>query len=128
MKGAYNFILYDFRGDEFQYSKRVWNNIIPKNMSVFVWTLCQNKQATGYNLVKRGVLDEERALCPLCHVEFEYLSHLFFCCSDLPKVWYFIFDWLRIIANMINEGGPSFQSFMGLVGCAKMLVEIMSCI
>ena len=68
---------------------RIWNNLwkhstLPK-IDLFSWTLIHKKILTGENMEKRGFAGPFR--CPLCAVDSENISHLFFKCSFAAAVW-----------------------------------------
>ena len=62
-----------------------WNNKTLPKIDVFTWTLIHQRLLTEENLEKRGIAGPFR--CPLCAVNSESLSHLFFNCPYTVSIW-----------------------------------------
>lgn len=76
--------------------RRIWKNLCPFKVEVFVWQALQDKVATGSELKKRNVLNQEDTsvgLCPFCSLEVETVPHLFLRRTIPWRIWSTILDW-----------------------------------
>ncbi|EOY30361.1 Uncharacterized protein TCM_037598 [Theobroma cacao] len=51
--------------------KQIWSNLAPFRIEVFCWQLLQEKVAIKQELVRRGLMTSDSAVCVLCHKEYE---------------------------------------------------------
>ena len=64
----------------------VWATFAPPKVEAFCWQLMKGRIAVREQLVTRGLLDWEAAVCPFCKSEVETISHLFLVCKFSWKV------------------------------------------
>ncbi|GAB2303773.1 hypothetical protein Dimus_038959 [Dionaea muscipula] len=74
------------------WSNIVWHKQIEPKVSFILWMAALNRLRTRCNL--RGDVPDRN--CPLCHMNIENASHLFFTCDVTGTVWCIIRDWLRL--------------------------------
>ena len=67
--------------------KSIWKGFAPPKVEVFCWQLLRGRVAVKEQLVCRGLLDRNLALCTFCKVEYESIGHLFFACPFSWKIW-----------------------------------------
>ncbi|XP_071688820.1 uncharacterized protein [Rutidosis leptorrhynchoides] len=68
------------------------NNLVPKNIEVFVWRLMKKRLPIRIELDKRGI-DLHSVLCPLCDDDCETTDHTVLFCSHAHDIWSRVFSW-----------------------------------
>ena len=81
--------------------KNLWNHSTIPKIDMFSWTLTHKKILTGENLEKKGFAGPFR--CPLCAVDAENISHLFFNCSFATAVWNEVLNGWGMNINLPNS-------------------------
>nr|GEV40951.1 hypothetical protein [Tanacetum cinerariifolium] len=72
-----------------------WIKSIPIKVNVFVWKLSLGRLPTRSNLIRRNILVSD-VVCPLCDLEIEDSSHLFFGCSLAKDIQKLICRWWNL--------------------------------
>nr|GEV22641.1 RNA-directed DNA polymerase, eukaryota [Tanacetum cinerariifolium] len=72
-----------------------WIKSIPIKVNVFVWKLYLDRLPTRSNLIRRNILVSD-VVCPLCDLEIEDSSHLFFGCSLAKDIQKLICRWWNL--------------------------------
>jgi hypothetical protein len=76
--------------------KFIWKSGVPSKVSAFSWQLLLDRVPTRDNLRRRGVINVENSLCPLCLEEVEMACHLFLHCRIAAGFWYAINRWFGV--------------------------------
>lgn len=77
----------------------IWKNLCPFKAEILTWQAIQDKLATGSELVKRNIYQQEEGLvglCPFCKSEIETAVHLLLHCKVSWKIWSLIMQWWNI--------------------------------
>lgn len=77
--------------------KKVWHLKLPHKVKVFIWRFCRNVIPVRKRLSSRGV--RIPITCPMCLVDIEHMSHLFFDCKFAAGCWEhanLCFDWSEV--------------------------------
>ena len=90
MASARNYI--DSKTLVVDHSSTRWNALVPIKVNIFTWRLTLNKIPTRDNFDKRGI-DIHSLICPVCDMEIETVSHLFFSCQMAQDIWKNIGRW-----------------------------------
>ncbi|GLT67704.1 hypothetical protein SLA2020_399930 [Shorea laevis] len=73
---------------------RLWNNLLPSQISCFGWRLLLNGLLTMDALLGRGIqLENNAMLCLLCLEEIECVDHIFVKCAKIQKLWKRCYGW-----------------------------------
>ncbi|KAE8667710.1 NUP155 protein [Hibiscus syriacus] len=98
VKSAVKLCSFGSLGSEEAYfwNKIVWKGQLPPKVESFMWQVVLGRLAVKTELVKRGVSGIQNLLCPLCMVEEESPSNLFFSCSMVWSVWNKFLNFWRI--------------------------------
>ncbi|GAU51216.1 hypothetical protein TSUD_11730 [Trifolium subterraneum] len=91
MKDSYCF--HCITGQQFNWSKIVWNIDIPPSKSMVAWRSLQNKLPTDECLALRGC--HMPSMCSLCESDLESNQHLFLTCRYSQNIW----NWLSSCLN-----------------------------
>ncbi|XVE60389.1 hypothetical protein DITRI_Ditri05aG0124900 [Diplodiscus trichospermus] len=78
--------LCEYDGGNPEWSK-VWSDLVPPKVATFCWQMFQGGIAVKEVLVSRGLLQGADIKCPLCNLENETISHLFFSCRFSWNIW-----------------------------------------
>ncbi|XP_071704384.1 uncharacterized protein [Rutidosis leptorrhynchoides] len=81
------------------------NNLVPKNIELFVWRARKGRLPTLPELDKRGI-DLNSARCPICDDDIESLDHSLLSCKFAWGIWEKILEWLKarnIYTNNIRD-------------------------
>ncbi|XP_071699505.1 uncharacterized protein [Rutidosis leptorrhynchoides] len=73
-------------------SSTLRNNLVPKNVEVFVWRLMKKRLPVRIELDKRGV-DLHSVRCPICDDDIETTDHTLLFCSFAQDIWSRINSW-----------------------------------
>ncbi|GLT51327.1 hypothetical protein SLA2020_247500 [Shorea laevis] len=93
-KKAYKFLAPTEQILEEQWSKLIWNRLVPSKVTFFGWRLCLDKLPTKWNIKKRGIpLQEEQLICVLCKDTVEEADHLFCMCKKAWIFWVEVLQW-----------------------------------
>ncbi|KAG5560722.1 hypothetical protein RHGRI_003905 [Rhododendron griersonianum] len=77
---------------------RIWKNLSPPKVEVFVWMAAQGKIASRSVLASRGLIFDEGAQeCPLCAETCETPRHLLLHCRFSWEVWTGILRWWGVL-------------------------------
>jgi hypothetical protein len=96
--------------------KFIWKSGVPSKVCAFSWQLLLERVPTRDNLQRRGVMNLENALCPLCLEEVETARHLFLDCRVAAGIWYNINRWFGV-CTVVPPSVP--MSYAMLVGCGS---------
>lgn len=81
-----------------------WIRIIPTKINVFAWSFALDMLPTTFILDNWDV-DVPSLLCPLCDLEIESVSHLFFGCSLTSSIFIQISRLWRLMVTNISSYG-----------------------
>ncbi|XP_057433845.1 uncharacterized protein LOC130726564 [Lotus japonicus] len=82
--------------------KLVWSVPVPSNVIAFSWRMLKDRIQTRNNLHRRRVItNEDGASCPLCGLEDESTSHLFYLCQATNLIWYACSNWLGVPSSLL---------------------------
>ena len=70
--------------------RTTWNNLVPKNVNVFLWRTMIARLPVRMELDKKGI-DLDSILCPCCENYIETVEHCIVSCEDAMSVWEMIF-------------------------------------
>jgi hypothetical protein len=93
--------------------KFIWKSGVPSKVCAFSWQLLLERVPTRDNLHRRGVINMENSVCPLCLHEVETARHLFLHCRVASGIWYNISRWFGI-CTVVPPSVP--MSYALLVG------------
>lgn len=65
--------------------KKVWHLQLPHKVKVFIWRFCRNVVPVRRRLSARGI--RIPITCPMCSIDIEHMSHLFFDCEFAVGCW-----------------------------------------
>ncbi|XP_041016183.1 uncharacterized protein LOC121258706 [Juglans microcarpa x Juglans regia] len=65
--------------------KDIWKLLVPNATCMLLWRACHESLQTNQNLVKRRI--RENAMCPICQIERESVTHALWSCSSAQDVW-----------------------------------------
>ena len=106
-----------------------WKNRTLPKIDVFMWTLIHQRLLTGENLEKRGIVGPFR--CPLCAVNSESISHLFFNCTYTVSIWKEVmlneedgFQWNGSNQEFFIDWEKMYKGELGKKWCESLLAEI----
>jgi hypothetical protein len=78
----------------------VWHRFIPVKVLLFVWRLLRDRLPTRDNLMRRRILHSNDMACAAgCGVS-ETTKHLLLDCGISNTVWYHVWQWLVLSANL----------------------------
>ncbi|GKC41133.1 RNA-directed DNA polymerase, eukaryota, reverse transcriptase zinc-binding domain protein [Tanacetum coccineum] len=78
-----------------------WVKVVPNKINVFAWKVSLDKLPSRLNLSLRGI-DIPSITCPICCLNGESCSHLFFACSFTRLIWRKIARWWDIDIHDFN--------------------------
>ncbi|GJY79348.1 RNA-directed DNA polymerase, eukaryota, partial [Tanacetum coccineum] len=78
-----------------------WVKVVPNKINVFAWKVSLDKLPSRLNLSLRGI-DIPSITCPICCLNGESCSHLFFACSFTRLIWRKIARWWDIDIMTFN--------------------------
>jgi hypothetical protein len=93
--------------------KNVWRSAVPSKVSALAWQVLLNRIPTRDNLCKRGMLNRDDTLCPLCGRETETTRHLFLHCPFATANWYALNRWLGVVVVLPGEVLMSYGQLVG---------------
>jgi hypothetical protein len=93
--------------------KLIWKSGVPSKVCAFACQLLLDRVPTRDNLRRRGVVNVENSLCPLCLQEVETACHLFLHCRIATGVWYAINRWFGVSSVMPPSLPSSYAIFVG---------------
>ena len=93
----------------------VWQKFIPPRAQLYVWLANLEKLNTGDFLVEKGIIEAQRALCPLCNLQTESNSHVLFSCTISWRVWMNMLEWWGISGALQNQCRRFCLEWLGLV-------------
>lgn len=68
-------------------AQKIWKNLIPHRIEIFLWLALLGKIATKSRLVRMKIIPPTENLCPLCKSEPEDVSHLMIHCAFSQSIW-----------------------------------------
>ncbi|PNX76224.1 ribonuclease H [Trifolium pratense] len=77
--------------------KNIWGSPAQTKVIVFSRKLLHNRVPTKYNLLLRGILNNDSEGCCVWCGNRETANHLFLHCPTMFVVWYEIFKWLGVV-------------------------------
>ncbi|XP_039045645.1 uncharacterized protein LOC120185519 [Hibiscus syriacus] len=99
VKSGVNLCSSDSLGSEVYFWKKIiWRSQLPPRVETFMWQVVLGKLAVKTQLIKRGIQGIEDVLCPLCKMEDESSSYLFFSWAVIWTTW-------KIRNLIVFEGG-----------------------
>jgi hypothetical protein len=92
--------------------KGIWKTPVPSKVAALAWQLMLEKIPTRDNLCRRGILQIEEALCPLCNGAVESVCHLFLHCPFTSAVWYGLNRWLGVVVIIPSDVIMSYEQLV----------------
>jgi len=65
-------------------------------VTILAWRLLRDRLRTKFNLVHRGIIVSETALCTMACGQTETSSHLFLHCATFGSLWQLVRSWLGV--------------------------------
>jgi hypothetical protein len=96
--------------------RNIWRSAVPSKVSALAWQVFLDRIPTRENLCKRGIINVNETLCPLCCRELETTQHLFLHCPFAAAVWYALNRWLGVV---VVPPGEVIMSYGQLVGSGR---------
>jgi hypothetical protein len=92
---------------------------VPLKVTLFVWCFFRNRLPTKDNLLTRGIIQEETAVCVGgCGVQ-ESVDHLLITCSHFGQLWMQIRSWLGLSSVDTHCAQDHFHQFGHLGGIPR---------
>ena len=74
----------------------IWHKKVPLKVSILAWRLLHDRLPTKSNLLNRGILSHEAAICSDVCGQAETASHLFLQCDTYASMWQLVRSWLGV--------------------------------
>ncbi|XP_048494804.1 uncharacterized protein LOC125494938 [Beta vulgaris subsp. vulgaris] len=87
VKSAYEELSKEYEPRLVRVAKKLWKNLVPPRIEIFLWLALLEKINTKENLVRRKILPHEENVCPLCNSSPENVSHLLIHCPFSQCIW-----------------------------------------
>jgi hypothetical protein len=84
-----------------------------------MWRLLRDRLPTKSNLVTRGVISPEAAMCVSSCDTVESAQHLFLLCPTFASLWSLVRDWIGFMGVDSNVLSDHFVKFVHLTSVGK---------
>lgn len=92
----------------------IWQNIAPPRDQFVVWLLALKKLKIRDMIRTLIILEEEQTLCPMCNTMEGNVSHLYFECDTIWRVWMKGLQWWGLSGVLHSEPLVNIQAWTGL--------------
>ena len=100
-------------------AEMIWHKKVPLKVLVFAWRLLRDRLPTKSNLVSRGVMASEAALCISGCGTIESAQHLWLSCFAFASLWPMVRDWIGFMGVDSNVLSGHFVQFVHSTGVSK---------
>ena len=95
------------------YKDIIWNKLVSRKVSLFVWQLLDKRIPTKDSLSCRGIIQPGSLLFSSGCSNEESINHLFLYCNFYGIVWYSVMHWLRISSDLPSNFGMLASQIFG---------------
>ncbi|CAM0882519.1 unnamed protein product [Alopecurus aequalis] len=75
-------------GERSQHNAFIWRSCAPSKVKFFTWLLYQDRIQSRANLLRKTILEEEAAGCPIGAAPLEMAAHIMFQCPFAMQFWH----------------------------------------
>ncbi|KAE8712121.1 hypothetical protein F3Y22_tig00110264pilonHSYRG00352 [Hibiscus syriacus] len=100
---------------DFDWKTLIWQGIAPYKVEAFAWRVLLRRVPVRSELVKRGVMTVSESCCPLCNECEESVTHLFFSCGIVWKVWGGFLEVWEVSSVLPNDPKDFFMAWKELL-------------
>jgi hypothetical protein len=100
-------------------AEMIWHRQAPLKVSVFAWRLLRDRLPTKSNLVNRGVIYSEVAVCVSGCGSIEWAQHLSLSCPTFASLWPLVRNWIGFMGVDSNVLSDHFVQFVHSTGVSK---------
>ena len=97
----------------------IWHRQVPLKVSASAWRLLRDRLPTKSNLVTRGVISSEVAVCVSGCGSIESTQHLLLSCPSFASLWPLVRDWIGFMGVDSNVLFGHFVQFVHSTGVSK---------
>jgi len=94
VRGAYNLLTSQAPSDMVSVVDLVWHHQVHLKVSVFAWSLINDRLPTKSNLLARGILAHDMSVCVAGCGDYESAQHLFLSCNTFGSLWHLVRNWV----------------------------------
>ena len=89
---------------------------------MFAWRLIRDRLPTKMNLRRRQVMVND-SMCPLCGLNEEKASHLFFSCSNTLPLWWESLSWVNLATTLPQNARDNYMQHETEIPSGKKLTR-----
>lgn len=101
---------------------------VPLKVSILAWRLLRDRLPTKSNLVNRGVLSAEAAICSTTCGQGETTTHLFLQCDYYALLWQLVQSWLGVSGvdpPSLQEHFLQFTNYLGGTKACRSFLQLL---
>jgi len=94
----------------------IWHPQVPLKVSILAWRLLRDRLPTKSNLLNRGIIQGDGALCVARCGQIESVQHLFIDCNFFGSLWHHVRLWLGFTGvdhNILSSHFIHFTNYLG---------------